>query len=98
MPEHHDEQGTLTEAERTLIDRFVHYRAATEDIAMDGVYAAVERIVAERIAEALRDAADVALTMYDPPVEECITWSEWLRARADYRRIRPGLKQGGDPT
>ena len=42
------------------------------------------RVAAAR-AEALEDAADAALTMYDPPVTECIEWSEWLRARAAKR-------------
>ena len=50
---------------------------------------AVESIVAGRVGDALREAADAALTMYDPPVHECIEWSEWLRARADYGHTRP---------
>jgi hypothetical protein len=34
-------------------------------------------------AQALRDAAETARGMHDPPEPECAEWADWLDARAD---------------
>ena len=43
------------------------------------------------VARALREAADAARGMHDPPAPDCVEWADWLRARAD--RL-----DGGDPS
>lgn len=45
----------------------------------------LDRAKAKRAAhaEALRDAAKAARTMYDPPTVECLEWATWLDARAN---------------
>ena len=60
---------------------------------LDGIIADAERKAAEK---ALRVAADAALTMFDPPVDECVEWSEWLRARADHPERADTYAEGGD--
>jgi len=60
---------------------------------LDGIIADAERKAAEK---ALREAADAALTMFDPPVDECVEWSEWLRARADHPERADTYAEGGD--
>jgi hypothetical protein len=40
-------------------------------------------------ATALRQAADAAEGMHDPPAPDCVEWADWLRARAHAAEATP---------